>query len=103
MRERVAILVDGAFYLKKHYKHFGPKDAKKTAKDLQTHCIKHIDQEKEKLYRIFFYNCPPLKIKKHHPITNQLIDFSKTSLAIFSNELHKEIAQLRNFALRLGN
>ena len=38
----------------------------------------------------------------HHPKTNKLIDFSKTDIAVFRNELHKEIRKMPLTALRLG-
>ena len=98
----VAILVDGAFYLKQYKRHFKKNNTpQKITKDLLTHCLKHIDK-KERLYRIFFYDCPPLSTKIHHPITSKLIDFSKTELAKFRNDLHSQLKQTRNVALRLG-
>ncbi len=100
----VAILVDSSFYLKQYKKYFKKNnESKKITKDLLTHCLKHINRdEQERLYRIFFYDCPPLSKKIHHPITSQLIDFSKTELAKFRNNLHIQLKQTRNVALRLG-
>lgn len=109
----VALLVDGGFYLKQHQKYFKEKSAEQVAKDLLTHCLKHVfnkqeiqnhnyDRELERLYRIFFYDCPPVKKKIHHPLTNQMIDFSKTKTATFRLELHNQLKQTRNLALRLG-
>ncbi len=107
----VAILVDGDFYLKQHRKYFKQVDAKKVAKNLLDHCLKHIEpesklknkfREQERLYRIFFYDCPPIQKKIHHPLTNKSIDLSKTNLAIFRNDLHEQLKQTRNVALRLG-
>ncbi len=40
--------------------------------------------------------------KLHHPLTNTLIDFSKTDIAIFRNLLHQEIKKMPQTALRLG-
>jgi len=78
---RTAVLVDGAFYLRRHQTYFGTDraaDPERVAKDLWTHCIKHMDQkEGEKLYRIFFYDCPPLEKKLLHPKTNQLSRLGK--------------------------
>lgn len=109
----VAILVDGGFYLKQHRKHFNQNDAEQVAKDLLSHCLKHIynkqnqqekeyDREPERLYRIFFYDCSPVQKKIHHPLTNNLIDFSKSNTATFRLNLHKQLKQTRNLALRLG-
>ncbi len=107
----VAILVDGAFYLKHHDKYFEQTAADAVAKDLLNHCLKHIynkqgqnheKREQERLYRIFFYDCAPLTKKIHHPLTNKLIDFGKSSTAVFRNDLHQQLKQTRNLALRLG-
>lgn len=110
----VAILVDGAFYLKQYRKHYRKQgNAEKVAKDLVSHCLRHIDnsrkkedkdhyREPERLYRIFFYDCPPLQKKIHHPLTGELVDFGKTAVAEFRFSLHKQLRQTRNLALRLG-
>lgn len=110
----VAILVDGAFYLKQHRKFYEQNDVEKVAKDLVSHCLRHISnskreledgdyyQEPQRLYRIFFYDCPPLQKKVHHPLTGKLVDFGKTDVAEFRLNLHKQLRQTRNLALRLG-
>ncbi|CAB5496944.1 hypothetical protein THERMOT_1624 [Bathymodiolus thermophilus thioautotrophic gill symbiont] len=105
----VAILVDGGFYLK-HYKK--QTDVKQVVKRLVTHCLKHLHNqsenndryitESERLYRIFFYDCPPMTKKLHHPITKKPIDLKKSKTAIFRQDLHKQLKQTRNVALRLG-
>jgi uncharacterized LabA/DUF88 family protein len=106
----VAILVDGGFYLKRYKK---LTDVKQVVKGLTTHCLKHLlnqpsktsDKhvtEPERLYRIFFYDCPPITKKLHNPITKKSVDFSKTETAIFRQDLHKQLRQTRNVALRLG-
>lgn len=106
----VAILVDGSFYLKRYKK---LTDVKQVVKGLTTHCLKHVlnqpskpnDKyvtEQERLYRIFFYDCPPITKKLHNPITKKAIDLSKTKMAIFRQDLHKQLIQTRNVALRLG-
>ncbi|MCB2262755.1 MAG: NYN domain-containing protein, partial [Candidatus Thiosymbion ectosymbiont of Robbea hypermnestra] len=103
---RVAILVDGAFYLRRYQTHFGPNrasDSAQVANDLWTHCIKHLKREDgERLYRIFFYDCPPIEKKLHHPKTNQPIDLAKSPTAIFRKDLHNHLTRKRNVALRLG-
>jgi len=102
---KTAILVDGAFYLHQHYAFWGDERASnpiQVAKDIWIHCVKHINPEKERLYRIFFYDCPPITKKLHYPKSNKAIDFSKSPTAIFRTALHKQLIQKRNVALRLG-
>jgi uncharacterized LabA/DUF88 family protein len=63
----------------------------------------HVPGGRRELYRIFFYDCPPLMKKAHQPISKSAIDFSKTPVAIFRLGLHDELRKLRKCALRLGH
>lgn len=98
----IAILVDGGFFLKRFRtcypnEEYSPKNVAKT---MYTMLMAHV--EKENLYRILFYDCPPLEKKAHNPITNKSIDFSKSKPADFRREFHDELKKLRKVALRLG-
>lgn len=97
-----AIMVDGGFFLKRHGRCYGKgKTAQVVAKDLFTMCIEHLDNKSD-LYRIFFYDCPPLDKKAHNPVSNAAVDFSKTHQYVFRTALHLELVKLRKLALRLG-
>lgn len=106
MKRKVAILVDGEFYIKMYCQFFKVKtqelDYKKLAKALQIHCMKHIDKDSEILYRIYFYDCKPLMKKCHNPISKKSVDLSESPVAELRNNLHKEIITLPCFALRFG-
>ncbi len=106
MKTKVAILVDGEFFIKMHCRHFKKKiseiSADYLAKALQIHCLKHINKDSEDLYRVFFYDCKPLAKKCHNPIDKKSIDLSKTPTAILRNELHQKIVNLPCFAIRYG-
>jgi uncharacterized LabA/DUF88 family protein len=99
----IAVLVDGAFFLKRYNACFrggrshGPAEV---ASNLYTMVLAHV--ENEELYRIFFYDCPPLDKKVHNPVSGQSIDFSKSQTASFRNQLHVELSRKRKIALRLG-
>lgn len=61
MLKKVAILVDGDFFIKHHkycFKLIINKDYDPTPQNLaialQRHCLRHIDRNKEGLYHIFF-------------------------------------------------
>jgi uncharacterized LabA/DUF88 family protein len=58
--------------------------------------------ESAELYRIFFYDCPPLTKRMHRPVSKQAIDLSKTPEAQFRLAVHKELQKIRKVALRLG-
>ncbi|MBA7493395.1 hypothetical protein ES702_03953 [subsurface metagenome] len=103
---RTAILVDGAFFLKryrclyKNKKEFNPYDPVKVAKDLYTLAHKHV--ENEYLYRILYYDCMPFSKKAHNPITSKAIDFAKSNVAKFKLGFYEELKKKRKVALRLG-
>lgn len=58
--------------------------------------------ETAELYRIFFYDCPPLTKKVHRPVSKSALDLSKTPTATFRLEAHEQLRQTRKVALRLG-
>ena len=112
---KTAILVDGAFFLKRYRKLYkrDNRNPEKVANDLYTICHKHltnkkaieqIDQQEhqENLYRIFYYDCYPLRFRIHHPITEKLIDFSKTEEYQFRKDFFEQLKKKRKVALRLG-
>ncbi len=97
-----AILVDGAFFLKRYRWAYGKGHSpQQVAKNLFTMCIKHLE-ERNDLYRILFYDCPPLSKKAHNPVNGKAVDFSKTKIYAFRTQLHKELVRLRKVALRSG-
>ena len=99
----VAILVDGGFFLKRYracYQNGATHSPEKVADNMYTMLMKHVN--KERLYRILFYDCPPLEKKAHNPVTGKSIDFSKTDAADFRRRLHTALKAKRKVALRLG-
>lgn len=107
-----AILVDGAYFIKRFRKiePHNSYDAKRASEFLFRCAIAHLvegSNKKQKikhdLYRIFFYDCPPLDKKLQNPITKKGVDFSKSQEAIFRNQLHEALRARRKTALRLGH
>lgn len=110
-----AILVDGAYFIKR-FRRIEPDnayDAQRAADCLHRWAVSHLHDGNGKrsrhpnrrrdLYRIFFYDCPPLVKKMHNPITKMAIDFSKTNEAQFRSELHSALLGKRKLAVRLGH
>ena len=58
--------------------------------------------ESSHLYRIFFYDCPPLGKKVHRPISKRAYDLSKTGQYISRTAIHTKLRSVRKVALRLG-
>ncbi len=103
---RTAILIDGGFFVKRAIRLWGKKTPEELANILQDYCNRHLKRNREdyhQLYRIFYYDCPPINKKMHHPLTNRLIDYSKTEQYEWRLAFHDQLRKLRKMALRLGN
>lgn len=119
-----AILVDGAFFLRRFKSSFPDHDHTKPIEVAHGlgllsywHLALRIGPEKlteeisnynlqlsesPTFYRLFFYDCEPLTKRMHHPISKRSINFAKTDEAVFRLAVHQEIKKLRKVALRLG-
>ncbi|RVY71236.1 NYN domain-containing protein [Helicobacter pylori] len=111
MSKKVAILVDGDFFIRCYKSHlkkqFSDKyedlNPKKLADNIHTHCLRHINKKNdEELYRIFFYDCKPLERKVHYPYTQEALGLSKSSTYKERTALHKHLISKPCLALRLG-
>lgn len=118
---RTAILVDGGFFVRRFssvYPDIDRQDPVIVAKTMFSMCLKHLEPPKKRdakgdripsrvetgsLYRIFFYDCPPLTKKLHSPILKKSVDMKKSDQAIFRLALHDELRRQRKTALRLGH
>lgn len=101
---KIAILIDGGFFLKRFNALFN-RDFKMSPSEVANHmytmALKHVG-DTNTLYRIFYYDCEPLKKKAHHPMSHKPIDFSQTEQYKFKMQLFEELRQKRKVALRLG-
>lgn len=103
---KTAILVDGGFYRRKAQQYLGPKPYDQSANDLFCYCMRHLSQRKgsvhSDLYRIFYYDCPPVAKKIYHPFLKKQIDLAKTDTYEWMNGFLNELKSKRKIALRLG-
>lgn len=101
---RTAILVDGGFYRRRAQSIWGDKNPSERAEELHRYCMKHLRYKNENnlLYRIFYYDCPPITKKLYHPLLKKQIDFQKTNLYQWTNDFFSELKSKRKVALRLG-
>ncbi|HEY6916841.1 MAG TPA: NYN domain-containing protein [Allosphingosinicella sp.] len=119
-----ALVIDGAYFLRrfKHtFPHLKPNDPEAIALGVHWMSVWHLAYrrnpklmaeaisnqgflpiESADLYRIFFYDCPPLQKKMHWPVSKTAVDLSKTSTAIFRTAVHARLQTVRKVALRLG-
>lgn len=54
------------------------------------------------LYRIFYYDCEPVKKSIYNPITQKNFDFAKTASYNWMNSFLSSLKQRRKVALRMG-
>jgi len=99
-----AILIDGGFYKKRAFYYCGSKTPKERADELEQFC--HIlltnKRENRRLYRIFYYDCPPINKKVYHPLLDRTIDLGKSDEYKWGTEFFDELRKRRKFAVRLG-
>jgi len=104
---KTAILVDGGFYRYRAQSLWGEKRATERADELINYCNRHLSYHgkeslKADLYRIFYYDCPPMSKKMYHPLLKRQIDYAKTDLYTWTTEFFNELKTKRKVALRLG-
>lgn len=110
MDNKVAVLIDGAFLLKRYLALYGEyPNPNQLARDIVAASIRSIrtanrlkNGAHKQIYRIFFYDCIPLDKRVQNPVTKRGISLDKTNAFKFRNELHFELKKQRKVALRLG-
>lgn len=103
---KIAILVDGGFYRRRAQALWGETTAEKRIDELIDYCYRHVkdkrDHQKYDLYRIFYYDCPPMDKKVYHPLKKKTIDSGKSDLYVWMTEFLNGLKGKRKVALRLG-
>lgn len=111
---RVAILIDGGFYLKKFkslYPGVDARDPAEVAKRIRwligSH-LKYINRvqgranEWSLLYRSFYYDARPYVASAQKPVSKQGFSYAKTDEAVFREALFARLRKEPNMAVRLG-
>lgn len=112
---KTAILIDGAFFLKryKYIKGFEKDDSpNKVAKNLVLYCYEHIRKvnnyreeyniNSTELYKIFYYDAKPFDGDSQYPISKKTISFKRTPVYKSRKELFTLLREQRKIVLRLG-
>ena len=114
MDTKVAVLLDGGFYLKRlpHIRRdidaTNPQAVAASIGQLIDGHLRQINEvylypnHERLLYRCFFYDAWPYDKKAHLPISNRAIDYSRSEQAQFRNELLELLKGEQNLALRMG-
>jgi len=102
---RTAILVDGGFYRKRAKYHWGDKTPLQRADELIKYCGLHLRDSREEsrtLYRIFYYDCPPLSGNLYDPLAKKTVAMEKSPTYQWTNEFFEALVKKRKVALRRG-
>ena len=105
---KIAILVDGGYYRKRSSLIFGHETAKVSAERLYSYCNRHLVEKIFKkqvihdLYKIFYYDCPPVDKLIFHPALQKTIDFGNSDTKSWTIDFFNELSHKRKIALRLG-
>jgi len=111
---KTAILVDGSYFLKRYRALYPEKKDEapyQVARDLYAGLLGNLRKANANtasgkkypdLYRIFFYDCPPLDKRAQNPVSKKGFSFGNTPEAIFRNQFHENLKQFRKVALRFG-
>jgi uncharacterized LabA/DUF88 family protein len=103
---QTAIMVDGGFYRQRAKLCLGNVTPEQRAYELHAYCLRHLkDKHREQLYdlyRIFYYDCPPLDKKIYHPHNKDMLDLSTTDMYRWMNRFLDALKEKRKTALRLG-
>ena len=101
---KTSILIDGGYYRVRARDLWGNKSAVDRASELYDYCMFHITEpdEPRDLYRIFYYDCPPMTRTVMHPLTRANIDYSTQPGTRWSKEFFRHFVEKRDVALRMG-
>lgn len=105
---KTAILVDGGFYRERAARLTGDKAPAERADELENYCRRHLRTskfEEQSLYRIFYYDCPPIMEKGknvYHPLLKKSVQLGSSDRGLWMRDFQNALKQKRKFALRLG-
>ena len=106
--DTVAILVDGGFYQRRAKKLWGEHSAEESAAMLHEYCCAHLTHSeggqkvRDHLYRIFYYDCPPMDRNVFHPFLGKDKAMKKEPLYLWMTKFQDELRSKRKVALRMG-
>lgn len=102
---KTAILVDGGFYRKRISEAWLTHTPEESAMALVKYCRRHLSEhsEQHELYRIFYYDCPPINKQVFDPLTGKSIDLGKHDNFKRMNDFLASLKEKRKVALRMGS
>lgn len=99
-----AILIDGGFFRKRAKHLWGEHSAEETANALYTYALRHLKEHgtSHDLYRIFYYDCPPVSKQVYHPLRKRTVNLGATAEFAWMTAFLECLKSKRKMALRLG-
>lgn len=103
-----AILIDGGFYRKRIHACFSKMSAMECANHLESYVKRHLSEKingiehVHSLYRIFYYDCPPVDKAIYNPVEKKNIELKNTDTYKWTSSFFEELKKRRKFALRMG-
>lgn len=100
-----AILVDGGFYRRRAAFYHGYISPEERVEELISHCRSLLNADKfeqRNLYRIFYYDCPPIDKNVYHPLLNKSINLGNSNDYKWQKQFLETLKSKRKVALRLG-
>ena len=90
--EKTAIMVDGGFFHRRAHALWGSATPEDRATQLHAYCIYQLTQTPVnfELYRIFYYDCPPIDTSVYHPLRVDM----RMGLDIQSVAFKKQVSQI---------
>ena len=102
MEHRMAVLVDGGFYLKRAQNLRGDATPEERAKELVGYCRAHAKHEDAEIYRIFYYDCDPAEKQAYHPLHDRTFNLKKSAEHDWKIDFFKALSTKRKVAIRKG-
>lgn len=111
---KVAILIDGGYFLKRlptvcpQAKLGDPESVTWALRRLiATHLrfrnkIEKLPHDRALLYRSFYYDARPYLSKEHRPVSGKAVDYARSTEATFRLALHDRLRRMSHMAVRLG-
>lgn len=99
-----AILVDGGFYRKRAKFLWGAHPPKAAVDALCTYAMSHLREHdiQHDLYRIFYYDCPPVAKQVYHPLSKKTVNLAASPEYEWMSDFLEQLKSKRKVALRMG-
>ena len=101
---KTAVLIDGGFFRKRAAALWGRHSAEESADAVIHYAMNHLYEHgrRHELYRIFYYDCPPVSRQMFHPLLQKNINLGASPEYKWMTDFLRLLKTKRKVALRLG-